>query len=67
MYKHLTSNSTHVDDLSTERFPATVYREAVLATNFADAKRLFLSALLHIEYAHTIMLERAWPRSTDST
>src|SRR6185437_11093313 len=58
MDKHLTSNSTHFDDLAAEKFPAPVYREAVLATNFADAKRLFLFALLHIEYAHTIMLER---------
>lgn len=58
MDKHLTGNSTRFDDLATEKFPASVYREAVLATNFADAKRLFLFALLQIEYAHTIMLER---------
>ena len=58
MDKHLTPNSTHFDDLATEKFPALVYREAVLATNFTDAKRRFLSALLQIEYAHTIMLER---------
>ena len=53
MDRQLTSNSTQK-----EKFPAPVYREAVLAPNFEDAKRYFLTALLHIEYAHTIMLER---------
>ena len=46
------------DEVSTEKFPAPIYREAVLAPNFEDAKRYFLTALLQIEYAHTIMLER---------
>jgi argininosuccinate lyase len=58
MDRHLTPNSTELGELSTEKFPAPVYREAVLATNFADAKRHFLTALLQIEYAHIIMLER---------
>jgi argininosuccinate lyase len=58
MDRHLTSNSTGVDEPLTEKFPAPVYRETVLAANFADAKRYFLTALLQIEYAHTIMLER---------
>jgi argininosuccinate lyase len=57
MESRLTSNSTQLDDFSKEKFPAPVYREAVLAANFADAKRHFLTALLQIEYAHTIMLE----------
>ncbi len=43
---------------SDERFPAPVYAETVLTANFADAKRYFLSALLEIHYAHTLMLAR---------
>ncbi len=39
-------------------FPAPVYRETVLAQVFADAKRYYLSPLLEIEYAHTLMLAR---------
>jgi argininosuccinate lyase len=58
MDRHLTSNSTGLDEPSTEKFPAPVYREAVLEANFTDAKRYFLTALLQIEYAHTLMLER---------
>jgi argininosuccinate lyase len=58
MDKHLTSNSTPNDKLSPEKFPAPVYRQAVLSANFEDAKRYFLTALLQIEYAHTVMLER---------
>ncbi|HWC18184.1 MAG TPA: argininosuccinate lyase [Terriglobales bacterium] len=58
MDKHLTSNSIPLDEGATEKFPAPVYCEAVLAANFADAKRYFLTALLQIECAHTIMLER---------
>src|SRR5437868_6180257 len=58
MDRHLTSNPAQLNKTSTEKFPAPVYREAVLETNFADAKRYFLTALLQIEYAHTIMLER---------
>lgn len=42
----------------TTKFPATVYRDTVLAPVFADAKRYFLDPLLEIEYAHTLMLAR---------
>lgn len=38
------------------RFPAPIYREHVLAHVFADAQRLFLPALLQIDYAHLVML-----------
>ncbi len=41
-----------------EKFPSAVYAETVLSANFEDAKRYFLSALMHIQYAHTLMLER---------
>jgi len=58
MDRQLTSNSIPLAEGATEKFPAPVYCEAVLAANFADAKRYFLTALLQIEYAHTIMLER---------
>ena len=44
--------------LTAERFPSAVYAETVLAVNFEDAKKYFLSALLDIHYAHTLMLER---------
>jgi len=55
----VTSNSTRCDEAArTEKFPAPVYRETVLAANFEDAKRYFLASLLQIHYAHTIMLER---------
>ena len=37
-------------------FPAPVYRETVLAPVFADAKRLFLSSMIEIDYAHLVML-----------
>ena len=43
---------------SVEKFPAPVYAETVLTANFEDAKRFFLDALMHIHYAHTLMLER---------
>jgi argininosuccinate lyase len=39
-----------------DSFPAPVYSETVLAHNFEDAKKYFLSALLEIHYAHTRML-----------
>jgi argininosuccinate lyase len=39
-------------------FPALIYRETVLEQVFADAKRYFLTPLLEIEYAHTLMLAR---------
>jgi argininosuccinate lyase len=40
------------------RFPASVYAETVLSINFRDAQRLFLDALIEIQYAHTLMLAR---------
>jgi argininosuccinate lyase len=39
-------------------FPAPVYRRTVLEEIFTDAKRFFLSPLLEIEAAHTLMLAR---------
>lgn len=41
-----------------ERFPAPIYSETVLAVNFEDAKKYFLKALLEIQGAHTLMLRR---------
>jgi argininosuccinate lyase len=41
-----------------ERFPAPVYSETVLAVNFEDAKKYFLEALLELHSAHTLMLSR---------
>lgn len=38
--------------------PAPEYIAAVLSVNFEDAKRYFLSALIDIHYAHTLMLAR---------
>lgn len=43
---------------SSERLPAPVYAETVLAVNFEDAKKYFLDALLEIHSAHTLMLAR---------
>jgi argininosuccinate lyase len=43
---------------SSERFPAPIYSETVLAVNFEDAKKYFLEALLEIHAAHTLMLSR---------
>jgi len=43
---------------STDRFPATVYSETVLAVNFEDAKNYFLDTLLEIHAAHILMLAR---------
>jgi len=37
-------------------FPAPVYRDTVLAPVFTDAKRLFLSSMIEIDYAHLVML-----------
>ena len=42
--------------MNTERFPAPLYAETVLAPNFEEAQRSFLDALLEIHYAHTRML-----------
>jgi argininosuccinate lyase len=39
-------------------FPAPVYAGTVLEVNFRYAQRHFLSALLQIQYAHTLMLAR---------
>jgi argininosuccinate lyase len=39
-------------------FPAPVYAETVLEVNFRYAQRHFLSALLEVHYAHTLMLAR---------
>ncbi|HYL38690.1 MAG TPA: argininosuccinate lyase [Bryobacteraceae bacterium] len=44
--------------MNSERFPAPLYAETVLAPNFEDAQRNFLDALLEIHYAHTRMLAR---------
>src|ERR1700730_8520709 len=43
---------------SRSAFPAPTYRKTVLEPVFTDAKRYFLSPLLEIEYAHTLMLAR---------
>jgi argininosuccinate lyase len=50
---------------ATERFPAPVYTETVLAVNFEDAKKYFLEALLEIHAAHTMMLARQGIISAD--
>ena len=39
-------------------FPAAVYREHVLTHIFADAQRLFLPALIEVDFAHLLMLCR---------
>ena len=41
-----------------ESFPARIYAETVLAVNFDDARRYFLTALLEMHAAHTLMLAR---------
>lgn len=41
-----------------DTFPSAIYADTVLAANFEDAKQYFLSALLEIHYAHTLMLGR---------
>jgi argininosuccinate lyase len=46
------------EDVNSERFPAPLYAETVLAPNFEDAQRNFLDALIEIHYAHTRMLAR---------
>jgi argininosuccinate lyase len=43
---------------ASQRFPAPIYSETVLAVNFEDAKKFFLEALLEIHTAHTLMLSR---------
>jgi argininosuccinate lyase len=54
-------------DAAIEKFPAPVYSETVLTANFEDAKRYFLSALMHIHYAHTLMLTRQGIISRDDS
>jgi argininosuccinate lyase len=44
--------------MDTERFPAPLYVETVLAPNFHEAQQHFLDALIEIHYAHTRMLAR---------
>jgi argininosuccinate lyase len=50
---HPSASSDH-----SERFPAPVYAETVLAVNFDDAKKYFFDALIEIHAAHTLMLAR---------
>ncbi len=40
----------------TEKFPARIYKENVLADCFEDAKRYFLQAYLDVDFAHAVML-----------
>src|SRR5438045_1182400 len=46
------------ESVMSDRFPAPVYAETVLAHNFDDAKKHFLDALIRIHYAHTRMLAK---------
>ncbi len=39
-----------------DKFPAPVYSANVLTHNFADGQKYFLAPLLHIHYAHALML-----------
>jgi len=41
---------------SCSKFPAPIYRDAVLSPIFEDAKRLFLDHMLEIDRAHVVML-----------
>jgi argininosuccinate lyase len=50
--------SKDLNQVQGEKFPAAVYAETVLAINFEDAKKYFLSALLEIDFAHTLMLTK---------
>ena len=42
--------------MTTEKFPAQIYKDNVLADCFEDAKRYFLQAYLDVDYAHAVML-----------
>ncbi len=42
----------------TSSFPAPLYREHVLTHIFADSQRLFLPALIEVDFAHLLMLCR---------
>jgi argininosuccinate lyase len=53
-----TECSKNVSTRGGSAFPAPVYRSTVLEEIFADAKRFFLSPLLEIEAAHTLMLAK---------
>ncbi len=41
-----------------DKFPAPIYAETVLKHNFADGQRFFFAPLMHIHYAHCLMLEQ---------
>lgn len=41
---------------ASEKFPAQIYKENVLADCFKDAKRYFLEAYLEVDFAHAVML-----------
>ena len=40
------------------KFPAPIYAETVLAPTFADAQQHFFQPLMHIHYAHALMLAK---------
>ena len=40
------------------KFPAPIYKETVLTHIFADGQKHFLEPLLHLHYAHCVMLAR---------
>ncbi|HEX8289003.1 MAG TPA: argininosuccinate lyase [Pyrinomonadaceae bacterium] len=50
------SPETEVKSIESEKFPARIYKENVLADCFEDAKRYFLQAYLDVDYAHAVML-----------
>ena len=52
--KLLLMNSKQPDD----KFPAPVYAATVLTHNFADGQKYFFVPLMHIHYAHCLMLEK---------
>lgn len=52
--KLLLMNSKQPDD----KFPAPVYASTVLTHNFADGQKYFFAPLMHIHYAHCLMLEK---------
>ncbi len=52
---------------SCSKFPAPIYRDAVLSPIFEDAKRLFLGPMLEIDRAHLVMLAEAGINSATVT
>ena len=44
--------------ISHEKFPAQIYATNVLSHNFADGLQYFLKPLMHIHYAHCLMLAK---------